>query len=464
MKKIAIIGGGLSGLASAFFIRERAIQLNQPIEITIIEKDSRVGGKIWSIEKDGYLCEYGPNGFLDNKPDTLELCEKLGITDLLLKSNDNARKRFVVDKNQLYKLPHTPSEFIQNKLISWRGKLRIFAQILVKKSSLTDETVASFAKRRLGAEALTKLIAPMSSGIFAGNPETMSLSACFPRIKQLEYQYGGLFKAMFALRKQNKNKSSSSASAAGPGGILTSFSNGIEVLTKQLANAIGMKNIYLDCNVTSVSKSDTAHWQVLYTQRNKNYQLKFDTIVLATPAYATANLLHNHDSELSFLLKQINYSPLVVICLGYDLSKIPHDTNGFGYLFTHQANQCVLGTLWDSSIFVDRAPKDKILFRLMLGGARYPDINLLSDSDIITRATDSLKMIMGVTLAPEMIQVFRHENAIPQYNLGHLDLVDNIEKQAKVNSTNLYITGNAYRGIGINDCISSAKDLAKQSV
>ena len=193
MKKIAIIGAGISGLSTAFTIERLAGEAGLDVEVTVFEREERTGGKIWSIKEEGYLCEWGPNGFLDSKPMTLELCDQLGIRDQLERSNDNARKRFIYSGGILNRLPENGPMFLQSKLISWPGKIRLAQEFIKpKRTDGVDETLADFARRRLGAEALDKLIGPMVSGIFAGNPETMSLKSCFPRIHELEQEYGGL--------------------------------------------------------------------------------------------------------------------------------------------------------------------------------------------------------------------------------------------------------------------------------
>ncbi len=205
MTKIAVIGGGISGLATAHAVEQQAQEAGLAVQTVVLEKEERLGGKIWSRREEGFLCEWGPNGFLDSKPMTLELCDRLGISERLLRSDDNARKRFIYTGGQLHRLPENGPSFLKSKLISWPGKARLACEPLIPaKRDGEDETLAAFARRRLGEEALDKLIGPMVSGIFAGNPETMSLQSCFPRIHQLEQEYGGLIKAMLRLAKEKK--------------------------------------------------------------------------------------------------------------------------------------------------------------------------------------------------------------------------------------------------------------------
>jgi len=204
MKQAIIIGGGISGLSTAWLLGRQAQESGIPLQITLLEKETQVGGKIRSVRENGFTCEWGPNGFLDNKPQTLELCRALGIEDRLHRSNDNARKRFIYSEGRLHRLPENGTSFLKSKLLSWPGKLRLAAEPFAAAAPAgLDETLADFARRRLGQEALDKLIGPMVSGIFAGNPETMSLKSCFPRIAELEREYGGLFKAMLRLAKKS---------------------------------------------------------------------------------------------------------------------------------------------------------------------------------------------------------------------------------------------------------------------
>jgi oxygen-dependent protoporphyrinogen oxidase len=459
MKRVIVVGGGISGLATAWLLQRQAKKTGVELSVTLLEKESRAGGKIWSIKDEGYLCEWGPNGFLDSKPQTLDLCRDLGASAKLLRSNDNARKRFIYSGGELHQLPENGPSFLKSKLISWPGKFRLAMEPFAGKPPMdADETLADFGRRRLGAEALQKLIAPMVSGIFAGNPETMSLVSCFPRIAELEREYGSLIVAMIKLAKKKKQEQAAGkvvSSAAGPGGVLTSFRDGIQTLTDILAFAVGEGTVHSGQEVLSVAKGGDGSYRVTTTTG----ELAADAVVLATPAYASAALVAEMDAFMSHSLKEIPYSSMTVVCFGYERRKISHDLKGFGYLIPREEKRNCLGTLWDSSIFENRAPAGKVLLRSMLGGACFPKIITLSDLDVTQRVQEDLKTIMGIKADPDFVRIFRHPQAIPQYVVGHGDRVDHLWTKVR-DHPGFVLTGNSYRGIGLNDCVAAAHRAA----
>jgi len=462
MQKVAIIGAGISGLSTAFEIERLASEAGLAVEITVFEREERTGGKIWSIKEEGYLCEWGPNGFLDSKPMTLELCDHLGISKRLERSNDNARKRYIYSGGILNRLPENGPMFLQSKLISWPGKIRLAQEFFKsQRTDGVDETLADFARRRLGAEALDKLIGPMVSGIFAGNPETMSLQSCFPRIHELEQQYGGLLKAMIRLGKQKKAEIKAGkqvASAAGPGGVLTSFVGGIQELTD--ATVAGLKgSVRIGHAVTGI-KPIEGGWELRLADGSN-----FDTelVVSAAPAHVLKELTWPLDGQLSELIAGIPYAPMNVICFGYEREKIARDLDGFGYLIPKKEGCEILGTLWDSSIFPERAPEGHVLLRSMMGGATNPGAIALSDAEVENRTMAELKKIMGISAAPDFVRIFRHQRAIPQYVVGHAERLAAIDERLKVHA-GLILTGNAFFGIGLNDCVNAANKAGAQVV
>jgi len=462
MTSVVIIGAGISGLATAYAVEQLAEQAGLEVKTQVVEKLERTGGKIWSLKEEGFLCEWGPNGFLDNKPMTLELCKSLGISDQLLRSNDNARKRFIYSEQVLHRLPENGPAFLKSKLISWPGKLRLACEPFIsKRTDPGDETLAEFGRRRLGDEALNKLIAPMVSGIFAGDPETMSLKSCFKRIYELEQEYGGLIMAMVKLAKKKKAEIKAGkavASAAGPGGVLTSFQEGIQQLTDGVGN--GLKGqIKLGNGVVSIEQKNGGYLLTL----EDGEQLDAEIVVSAIPAYAIAKLLGGTNDKAAGLLNEILYATLNVVCFGYEREQLTHDLNGFGYLIPKAEGRSTLGTLWDSSIFPNRAPEGQVLLRSMMGGATNMGAIDLSDEEVEKRTCDDLRQIMGIASSPEFVRIFRHPQAIPQYTRGHAARIEAIESALK-DQPGLLLTGNAFFGVGLNDCVNASNLTAEKVI
>lgn len=458
MTRAIIIGGGISGLAAAYALEQEAVARGIELSTTVLEKDSRLGGKIWSIKEEGFLCEWGPNGFLDNKPMTLDLCSQLEVNPSLLRSNDNARKRFIYSEQTLHRLPESGPSFLKSKLMSWPGKFRIAGEMLVPpRRAAEDESLADFARRRLGSEALNKLIAPMVSGIFAGDPEQMSLRSCFPRINELEQEYGGLIKAMILLAKKKKAERKAGkqvASAAGPGGVLTSFNDGIQELTDAIAFAL-KGEVRCDSEVVGLHRIDGGYRVDLANGTSMESEL----VLCCSPSFAFQSMTSELLPGLGKILDEIPYSPMNVVCFGYEQDKISQSLDGFGYLIPRLEGCNTLGTLWDSSIFPNRAPEGKVLLRSMLGGATNKSAIDLSEKDVVGQVKDDLKRIMNIDADPDFIRVFRHEQAIPMYLVGHAKRVQAIEEELK-QAPGLFVSGNAYFGVGLNDCVNASNLVA----
>jgi oxygen-dependent protoporphyrinogen oxidase len=450
MARIAIIGGGISGLSLAYFLLEK----NPSEEIIVLESEKRPGGKIWTDKVDGFLCEWGVNGFLDNRPKTLALARKIEIQPL--RSNAASRKRFIFSDGSLKRLPETPPSFLTSGLLSLSGRLRVMAELFISGNAQKEETLAAFARRRLGREAYEKLIDPMASGIYAGDPESLSLRACFPKVYDLEVNYGGLIKGMMQLQKAKKKQGSREKVGPGPGGVLTSFHGGMEELIHAL-------RAELDDRIR------VSHKTVAIMQKDDGYDIAFsdgtsistEIAVLATPAYASSDILKSLDSTLSGILAAIPYPSLSVVCFGYKKDKVKTALDGFGYLIPAREKRKILGTLWDSSIFPDRAPEGFVLLRSMVGGARASEVALLDDGQLTDVVRKEISDIMAISASPDLVRIYRHEKAIPQYITGHGEKLKQIE-DILVKYKNLYLTGNAFRGIGVNDCIENSFKLSER--
>jgi len=452
MGRIAIIGGGISGLSLAHFLIERDPEL----EVTVFESEKRPGGKIWTDRAEGFLCEWGVNGFLDNRPMTLALSEKLALSPL--RSNDASRKRFIFSEGMLHRLPESPPAFLTSRLLSLPGKLRVMAEAIVPGNAKEEETLAEFARRRLGTEAYQKLIDPMASGIYAGNPETLSLRACFPKVYDLEKKYGGLIRGMLKLQKEKKRQGSKDKVGAGPGGVLTSYYNGMGELIHTLKERLGDR---LRLGYRGVALDRKGKGYIQHFSDGSSFEA--DAVVVASPAYAAAEILRNFDKKLSAMVSEIPYPSLSVACFGYRKEKISADLTAFGYLIPSREKRKILGTLYDSSIFPNRAPEGYVLLRSMVGGARASDLAMEQEPRLTDMIRKELADIIGITAEPDFVRIYRHEMAIPQYSVGHVERLRNMDA-ALGKHRGLFLTGNAYRGIGVNDCIESSAKLSEKII
>lgn len=451
--KISIVGAGISGLATA-----QAVLARMPdAEITIFEAGQRVGGKVWTeTSPEGYLCEGGVNGFLDKVPRTLELCKEAGVTPLA--ANLAAQKRYIYSRGELHKLPEKPPQFFTSGLLTVRGRLRVIYEVIAGGTDNPDETLAEFATRRLGSEAFDRLIDPMASGVFAGNAGELSLKSCFPRIHELETEYGSLIRGLIKLQKKARQEGKLNTPGPGPGGILTSFENGMGVLTDSLAMQLGSR-IRTDTAVQDISRSGDR----FILQLGDGTEQECETLVLAAPAHAQAVMLKSMDAELAGLLAGIPYPALSVVCFGYKKQKVGRVLDGFGFLVPSKERRAVLGTIVDSNVFSGRAPEDSILLRSMVGGARTPEFALLPDEQLIDRVRGDLKAILGLAAEPDFVRIFRHERAIPQYVVGHAAKLAAIDQRLQ-RHPGLILTGNAFKGVSLNDCVVNALKTAQSVV
>jgi oxygen-dependent protoporphyrinogen oxidase len=434
--RFAIVGAGISGLATAQAILSR----NPLAEVSVYEAGTRTGGKVWTeISSEGFVCEGGVNGFLDKVPRTLDLCSEIGLHPLA--ANAAAQRRYIFSDHQLHQLPEKPAQFLTSRLLSLPGRLRVLGETLVGRSTKDDETLAEFGTRRLGREAFEKLIDPMASGVFAGDARKMSVKSCFPRIPELEMQYGGLIRGLIKLQAKARREGSGNAPGPGPGGKLTSFADGMSVLTDRLA-AVLAPRIRMAAKVTAIARDQGGY--AVGMQDGTVEQA--DVAVLAVPAFVQAAVLRDYEPELAGLLGGIEYPPLSVVCLGY--RQVAHQRYPDGF---------------DSNVFPGRAPEGQVLLRTMVGGARDPRLAELPDELLIDRVRSDLQDICGLSQEPDFIRIFRHEKAIPQYLVGHAARLEAINA-ILLRHPGLILTGNALRGVSLNDCVLNAWKTAEALV
>ncbi len=462
MPRIIIVGAGISGLCTAHYLVKNFSAAGREAEILIFEKDPVPGGKMRTIRQDGFNMEWGPNGFLTNKPHSLELVKELGIEGRLARSSDLARKRFIFSGGRLHRLPESPKAFFTSNLLSLGGRLRILREpFSAGPPSGVDESLGDFARRRLGQEALEKLLDPMVTGIYAGDPDRMSLRSCFPLIYDLERKYGGLVKGMISLKKERARQGVKSEMSAGPGGVLMSFDIGVQALVDVLSAKLS-EGLQTGVSVDAVRRRD-GRFLLSLTEDGVRGEIDTDILVLTVPAFEAASALAPLDAKLTEALSAIPYSAVSVVALGYDKGTLENPLDGFGFLIPRGEKRKILGALWDSSVFPNRAPEGKALIRAIVGGVRNPELAALPKEEIVRMTRSEFAETMGVRAEPVLSRVFFHERGIPQYLVGHGKILDRIDARLAA-SPGLYLNNNAYRGIALNDCVLQSRLTAERIV
>ncbi|MCH7910843.1 MAG: protoporphyrinogen oxidase [Candidatus Hydrogenedentes bacterium] len=356
----AVIGGGISGLCLA----HRLVHAHSQDDVVVLEASDYAGGHIRTEEVDGYLLDWGPNGFLDREPLMLEWVEELGLGGELIRANEASAHRFLLLGDQLRELKPLPA-FLFSRLLSPLGIARLLREPLVRaKRDGAAESIWDFAARRIGPEAADTLVSAMVLGVYGGDAKALSLEHCFPRMAAMEREHGGLFKAMLAKRKGGAG----TGSAMGPGGTLTSFNGGIGTLVKQVAQALG-ERVRTNARVEAIEQAGHGY----RVRLEGGETLDSDKVVLALPAFAAAELSKAFDKTLSEALASIVYAPIAVVCTGYEKAKVRHNLDGFGYLVPPNQQKSVLGCIWTSSVFPQTTPDAKVQLRTMIGGALEPD-------------------------------------------------------------------------------------------
>ena len=473
MKRIAIIGGGISGLAAAHRLIELSKINQQPIHLTLLEASGQLGGTIQTAEQDGFLIERGPDSFISEKPEALALIKRLGIESNLIQTNGQHRRSFIVSKGHLTPVPEgfqllAPSRFwpfITTDIFSLPGKLRMAADLLIPRNQNghDDESLASFVRRRLGREALERMAQPMVGGIYTADPEVLSLRATLPRFLEMEREHRSLILGMWRRGRSAKNETGVSGARYS---LFLSLDKGMQVLVDELERRI------VDPDESGLPIADSARTKVRLHTKIKSLEpaspessawliraengetIEADAVCLAVPSYVASSLLQNTAPKLSSLLRQINFASTATINFGFRRSDISHELNGFGFVAPFIEKRSLIACTFSSVKFSGRAPQGRVLLRAFVGGALQPEMLELEDKDIVNRVESDLRQLLGVTGRPLFVEIFRWTNSMPQYEVGHLDRVSNIELLVS-QLPGLALSGNSYRGAGIPDCIKS---------
>ena len=466
MRHIVVIGGGISGLAAA----HRLTELKPPSHVTLIEASAKLGGTIRTDERDGFLLERGPDSFISEKPEAVALAKRLGIDSRLIETNETYRRSFIVRNGRLRAVPEgfqlmAPSRiwpFLATDIFSLAGKARMAADLILPRrpaNGAADESLSSFVRRRLGREALERMAQPMVGGIYTADPETLSLRATLPRFLDMEREHRSLILAM--LRKARSQASAETSATSGARySLFLSFDRGMEVLVQALEHALEKSptqvDIRLNTRVQSLSWTG-ASWTI---QTHTGATLEADGLCLAVPAYVATDLLSNVAPELSAKLNQIKYASTATINFAYRRAAIQHPLDGFGFVVPFIEKRSLIACTFSSVKFPGRAPENHVLLRAFAGGALQPEVFALDDSELLGRVEKDLRELLGINEKPLFAEVSKWQNSMPQYEVGHLDRIEQIDDEAS-QIPFLALAGNAYRGAGIPDCIRSGERAAE---
>ncbi len=469
MKKIAIIGGGITGLTAAYELNKSLNLLSETFEIKLFEKDSNLGGTFRTEKVDGFLIEGGPDSFELYKPAPLELARELGIEDQVVDANEEWHTTFLYINGKLQEIPKGLLGLVPQNLmslafcpyLSWKAKFRAAMEFFIPPvtHSFTDLSIAEFYKKRFGNEVFENMAEALFGSIYACIPETISLKACWPRGIEMEKQYGGLLRGMLKRRRELKKVKNQSKKAAS---MFKSFKEGMYQLIDVLVKAIPEEIIALNKSVKTIR----------YDYENKKYLIVFENgetyeadvcIVATAPSYATAEIIRDLDEGIADMLLRIPFVSSATVSLAYKKSEFEHPLNGFGFLVPRKEKTRIKAASWSSTKFPGRAPEDGVLIRCFVGNAQEETIVYRSNEEILSAVLADLEKIMGVKAKPLFYRIYRWPNAMPQYTLGHSDRIKFIEEREKLYS-GLCLVGNTYRGLGIGDCVNEGRRAAQKTL
>ncbi|MFT5198633.1 MAG: oxygen-dependent protoporphyrinogen oxidase [Planctomycetota bacterium] len=456
---LVVVGGGISGLAAAWAAQQKALDSGISVQITLLDAADQVGGKaISNHHEGGWLTESGPTGFLDNEPALDELVKLAGLTKL--PANEAAAHRFLVLGGRLREIHAHPLKFLTGRILSPLGLMRMAREILVPgKQGDGDESVWEFGRRRLGKQAADRMLAPMVQGVYAGDAKKISLPAAFPRMAEMEQQYGSLFKALVAIKRAG-----SKGGPSGPSGTLTSFAGGLQALPLALAKKAPF-TVRCGIRVESVLRGNHGQWALRLEGESED--LIADAVVLATEGPRMARMFDTDAPTLSAELDSIDHPGVTVLSLGFPPEAQGYFPNGFGCLIPRSEKPRALGFLWDSSIFSGRAATGHTLVRALYGGALDPSIAVLDSDQLKQVAIHEIRDLFGCSVAPKFSFETRWDKAIPQYNLGHLDRVARIEASLRTFTQGqgpLLLAGNSMYGVAFGKAAARGWKMGQQAV
>jgi oxygen-dependent protoporphyrinogen oxidase len=467
MKRIVVIGGGMAGLAAGHRIVELANEKNLSIDLILLEASQRVGGSIATEKISDFLIEAGADSFITEKPWALRLCERLALTSRLVSTQAAYQRIYVVNRGKLVPLPVgffliAPTRFwpfVYSPLFSWSGKLRIAAEIVLPRGENNgDESLGSFVRRRFGAEALERVAQPLVGGIYASDPDQLSLSATMPRFKEMERSKRSIIRAMWSEQKRHARSESGSGARWS---LFVTLDGGMQELIDSIVQRIPKSAMRLDSPATHLSHDrEKKSWRIAI---GNSESITADAVVIATPAFQAAKILEPIASDAAAELKQIAYTSTATVSLGYGRKDFPRPPDSFGFVVPAVEQRKVMACTFSSLKYPGRAPEDHILLRAFVGGALQPELFADDDATMLKNVRGELASLLGVVAEPVLSRIWRHPKSMPQYRVGHAARVERIETTLR-QFPSIALAGNAYHGVGISDCVRTGEEAAEKLV
>jgi oxygen-dependent protoporphyrinogen oxidase len=466
--RVVVVGGGISGLAAAHHLVELRAQENLACEITLLEQGARLGGVIRTEQREGFLLEGGPDSFISEKPEAIALAKRIGIASRLIETNEAHRRSFVVREGRLRAVPEgfhllAPSRFwpfVTTDIFSWTGKARMALDLFLPRRAAAngsdDESLAQFVRRRFGREALERMAQPMVGGIYTADPERLSLRATMPRFLEMERQHRSLIRAMWKARRKGSAQDSRATSGARYS-LFLSVDTGMQALVDAIVSRLRDVSIKLGTRVESLAFDHSRRQWNLRT--NGDEMIVADAVCLALPAYASATLLRETDTQLAAELEAIPYASTATVNLAFKRADIPHPLDGFGFVVPVIERRATLACTFASVKFTGRAPAGHALLRAFVGGALQPEMFELDEDEIVNAVCNDLRELLGIERPPVFAQVAKWPRSMAQYHLGHVERVRRITGLVGQHP-GLKLAGNAFGGAGLPDCIRSGEQAA----
>jgi len=459
---VVVIGGGVTGLAAAHRLGEVA----PGVRVTVLEAGQRPGGVLKTDRRDGFLIEASSDSFITTFPWGVDLCRRLGIDDQLIPTAERGRRAFVVFNGRLEPIPDgllvmAPTRIgpmLRTPILSPWGKLRMGCELFVPRGSGNDESLASFASRRFGREAFERLIQPLVSGMYTGDPTLLSVRATLPRFLDMEQAHGSLIRAMRT--GKSLHGSGKSVGSGARYGMFVGLRDGMSSLVDALVARLPAGALRCEARVQRIARRDDGRWAVMVGGSEPS-DIEADAVVVATSTADASRLLGPVDPTLAGLLGRINTTGSVVVSLGYRREQVAHALDGFGFVVPLREKRLILSGSFSSVKFPGSSPEGTVLIRVFVGGASRPELLQRDDAELYRIAGAELSQLLGITGEPILRQLARWPGVMPQYEVGHCDLVESIEEAIRANP-GLEMAGNAYHGVGVPQCIHSGEKAAER--